>query len=121
MGSRLTTVKLATRSRFKPLGPIKSPPRLTAFVMLRSVSIESCTDHIVKGNAAQRLSTFLFGGRQHRQHDFNDQLRLRLLIGCVDRSGGPKNFVDCHAMAFARKLITTLRAADALEDAAAHQ
>ena len=38
-----------------------------------------------------------------------------------DRAGGAQNIVCRHAAAFARKLITAMRAADALEDAVAHQ
>ena len=49
---------------------------------------------------------FPLGGQQNRKHDFDDQLRVRLLFGCLDRSGGAKNVVCRYAAALARKLIT---------------
>ena len=77
-------------------------------------------DHVVETDAAERLSEFLLGGRENRKHDFGDELRIRLLFGCVDR-GGAKNIVCRYAAALARKLVAAMRAADALEDALAHQ
>ena len=78
-------------------------------------------DHVVQTDAAQRLSEFLLGGRENWKHDFGDELRVRLLFGCVDRSCGAKNIVCRYAAALARKLIAAVRTADALEDALVHQ
>jgi len=77
-------------------------------------------DHVLQIDAAERLSEFLLGG-QNRKHDFDDQLRVRLLFGCVDRSGGAKNIVCRYGAALARKLITAVRTAAALEDSIAHE
>ena len=77
-------------------------------------------DDVVHSDTAQRLSEFLLGIREKRKHDFDDELRVRLLYGFVDVAGA-QNIVCRHATAFARKLITAVRAADALEDAAVHQ
>jgi hypothetical protein len=44
-----------------------------------------------------------------------------VLSGFLDRAGGAQDIVCRHATAFARKFITAIRAADALEDAVAHQ
>ncbi len=87
-----------------------------------SVAIEGrMADHVLQIDAAERLSEFLLSGGQNRKHDFDDQLRVRLLFGCVDRSGGAKNIVCRYAAALARKLITAARTADALEDSIAHE
>ena len=78
-------------------------------------------DHVLQIDAAERLSEFLLGGGQNRKHDFDDQLRVRLHFGCVDRSGGAKNIVCRYGAALARKLITAVRTAAALEDSIAHE
>ena len=78
-------------------------------------------DHIVQTDTAQRLSEFLLGNRENRKHDFNDQFGLQLVFGCVDRPGSPKHVIDRHAMALDHKFITTMRAADALKNAAVDQ
>jgi hypothetical protein len=77
-------------------------------------------DHILQIDAAERLSEFLLSGAQNREHDFDDQLRVRLFFGWVDRSGGAKYIVCRYTAALARELITAVRTADALEDAFAH-
>ena len=55
------------------------------------------------------------------EHDFFHQLRVRFFFGLVDRSNGAKNIVCRYVTALARKLITAVRTADALEDAIAHE
>ena len=75
----------------------------------------------VHTDAAERLSTFLFHGRQYRKHDFRQQLGVQLFLGRVDRSGGAKNVVCSHAVALACKQITAVGTAKAFEDAAAHE
>ena len=50
-----------------------------------------------------------------------DEFRLRLLFGCVDRSGGPKNVGCCYAVALASKPITAAGTTKALEDTVARQ
>ena len=92
------------------------------FVPTRSVAIEGrMAHHVVQIDAAKRLSEFLLSGRQNRKYDFNDQFRLRLLFGCVDRSGGPKNVGCCYAVALASKPITAAGTTKALEDTVARQ
>jgi hypothetical protein len=94
-----------------------------AFVPTRSAAIEALrmADHVLQIDAAERLSEFLLGGRENRKHDFGEQLRIRLRLKCVDRFGGAENIVCRYAAELARKLITSMGTADALEDAPAHQ
>src|SRR5690349_2241812 len=72
------------------------------------------------GSAAQRLSAFMFNGRQYRKHDFNDQFRLGLFVGLLCCSG-TKNVFYGDAVTLPCKLIPAPWTADPLQDAVAHQ
>jgi hypothetical protein len=59
-------------------------------------------DHIVQIDAAERLSEFLLSGAQNREHDCDDQLRVRLFFGWVDHSGGEVYRLPLYRCARAR-------------------
>ena len=77
-------------------------------------------DHVVETNAAERPSEFLLGGYRTGSTTLatSSEFGSSRLRGLCRRA---KNIVCRHAAAFARKFITAMRAADALEDAVAHQ
>jgi hypothetical protein len=56
-----------------------------------------------------------------RKHDFGDNLGLQLFLFLVADAGSAQNIIHRHAVPFARKLVSAVRAADALEEAVAHE
>ena len=54
-------------------------------------------DDVVHSDTAQRLFEFLLGIREKRKHDFDDELRVRLLSGFVDVAGAQIGTVT-HAL-----------------------
>jgi len=83
-------------------------------VLAAAVEALGVARHVVQIDLAERQPERLLGGRQYRQHDFGDELGIRLLHHVVDRAGGTQNIVCGYALALARKLVAAVRSADAL-------
>ena len=105
-----------------PLGLLAGTARgrLATFLAIPPAIERGPADHVVQTNAAQRLSAFMFNGRQYRKYDFNDQFRLGLFVGLVCCSG-TKNVFYGDAVTLPCKLIPAPWTADPLQDAIAHQ